>query len=31
MTVVIELPISPAPVKELWHTLLDLGESLDVP
>lgn len=31
MTVVIELPILPAPVDELWHTLLDLGESLDVP
>lgn len=31
MTVVIELPILPAPVDELWHTLLDLGESLGVP
>lgn len=31
MTVVIELPILPAPVDELWHTLLDLDESLDVP
>lgn len=31
MTVVIELPILPAPVDELWHTLLDLGERLDVP
>jgi hypothetical protein len=31
MTVVIELPILPAPVDELWHTLLGLGESLDVP
>ena len=31
MTVVIELPILPAPVDELWHTLLELGESLDVP
>lgn len=31
MTVVIELPTLPAPVDELWHTLLDLGESLDVP
>lgn len=31
MTVVIELPLVPPPVDELWHTLLDLGEQLDVP
>jgi hypothetical protein len=31
MTVVIELPVLPPPVDELWHTLLDLGDQLDVP
>lgn len=31
MTVVVELPALPAPVDELWHTLLDLGDRLDVP
>ena len=30
MTVVIELPLLPPPVDELWHTLLDLGDQLDV-
>ncbi|HWJ09755.1 MAG TPA: hypothetical protein VNS46_10290 [Nocardioides sp.] len=31
MTAVIELPVLPPPVDELWHTLLDLGEQLEVP
>lgn len=31
MTAVIELPALPPPVDQLWHTLLDLGEQLDVP
>ena len=31
MTVVVELPLLPQPVDELWHTLLDLGDQLDVP
>lgn len=31
MTVVVELPALPAPVDELWHTLLDLGDRLNVP
>lgn len=31
MTAVIELPPLPAPVNELWHVLLDLGERLTVP
>ena len=31
MTAVIELPVLPPPVHELWHTLLDLGDQLDVP
>jgi hypothetical protein len=31
MTVVIELPLLPPPVDELWHALLDLGDQLDVP
>ncbi|HEX7738739.1 MAG TPA: hypothetical protein VF426_03735 [Marmoricola sp.] len=31
MSVVIELPVLGAPVDELWQTLLDLGDQLDVP
>lgn len=31
MTVVIELPVLPPPVDELWHTLLALGDQVDVP
>lgn len=31
MTPVVELPVLPPPVDQLWHTLLDLGERLDVP
>lgn len=31
MTAVVELPVLPAPVDELWHTLLDLGDQLEVP
>jgi hypothetical protein len=31
MTAVIELPVLPPPLDELWHTLLDLGDQLDVP
>lgn len=27
----VELPVLPPPVDDLWHTLLDLGDSLDVP
>lgn len=31
MTPVVELPALPPPVDQLWHTLLDLGDRLDVP
>lgn len=31
MGVTIELPPLPSPVDALWHVLLDLGETLDVP
>lgn len=31
MSVVITLPVLPAPVDELWHILLDLNDRLDVP
>lgn len=31
MTAVIDLPALPPPVDQVWHTLLDLGERLDVP
>lgn len=31
MNTVVDLPILPAPVDELWHTLLDLGNRLAVP
>lgn len=31
MSAAIELPVLPAPIDQLWHTLLDLGEQLDVP
>lgn len=31
MTAAIELPALPPPVDQLWHTLLDLGDQLDVP
>ena len=31
MTLVIELPVLPPPVDQLWHTLLDLGDQVDVP
>jgi hypothetical protein len=31
MSVVITLPVLPAPIDELWHTLLDLDDRLDVP
>lgn len=29
--VVVQLPALPAPVDQLWHVLLDLGERLRVP
>jgi len=31
MTTLIELPVLPAPINELWHVLLDLGERLTAP
>lgn len=31
MTAVIELPVLAAPIDELWHVLLDLGERLSAP
>lgn len=31
MTTLIELPALPAPINELWHVLLDLGERLTAP
>lgn len=31
MTSVVELPVLPPPVDQLWHTLLDLAALLDVP
>lgn len=31
MTTVIDLPPLPPPIDELWHTLLDLAEHVDVP
>lgn len=31
MTAVVTLPTLPPPVGELWHTLLDLGDELNVP
>lgn len=31
MPPLVELPVLPPPVDELWHTLLDLSDRLDVP
>lgn len=31
MSIVITLPVLPAPIDELWHDLLDLNDRLDVP